>query len=127
MASYKDPTMTDKLMAIPNLSRGVGSAVSRLITGPFSQGPKAKTTLKDVFFAMLRTLLSLNSGATEYAFDASTEQNYTAFAKKNGFEPSTEVLKSGLKLHRFGPKNAEKVVIYCWSSQRPLKSMSQKC
>ena len=112
MASRDDITLTDKLMLLPISARAIAAAIARLITHPFVGGPKANTYFKDVVFAALRVNLSLMSPATEQYMDPGTEATYLEFAKKQGFQPETTVLGSGLKLHWLGPKSAEKVLIY---------------
>ena len=105
-------TLTDKLMVVPVFVRALGSALARLITRPFVGGAKANTYLKDVVFALLRTNLSVISVGTEQWLNPSTESTYLDFAKKQGFQPDTDVLESGLKVHWLGPKNADKIILY---------------
>src|ERR1700744_2828458 len=93
------PTTADKLMIVPLLVRTVASALIRLIINPFSSGPKANTLLKDVAFAALRTNLSNTSVGTEQWMKVPTDTAYLDFAKKQGFQPDTDVLGSGLKVH----------------------------
>lgn len=104
-------TTADKLMVVPILTRAIGSAILRLVTGPFSKA-RANTTFKDVVFAALRTNLSLMSPATEQFMIVPTEKAYLDFAKQNGFQPDTDVLASGLKVHWLGKKTAEKIFLY---------------
>lgn len=113
MASPSDNiTLADKLAIIPVLSRAIASALYRLMTRPFLSGPKANTVFKDAAFAALRTQLGLLSVPTEQWLNPSTESNYLSFAQKQGFQPDTTVLDSGLKLHWLGTKNAEKIILY---------------
>ncbi len=112
MAAIPQITLTDKLMVIPNLTRSMISAVTRLLTRPLSSGPKANTLLKDILFAGLRTNLSIISPATEQWLTPATESTYLNFAKKHDFQPDTDVLSNGLKLFWLGSKSAEKVILY---------------
>ena len=112
MASSPEVTLTDKLMIVPIGARAIASALIRLITRPISGGAKANTYFKDVVFAALRTNLSLISVGTEQWINPSTESTYLDFAKKQGFQPDTDVLDSGLKVHWLGPKTAEKVLLF---------------
>lgn len=113
MASTPQITLVDKLMVIPNLSRSMLSAITRLVTRPVSSSPKANTLLKDVLFAGLRTNLSITSPATEQWLNRPTESNYLDFARKQAFQPDTDVLSNGLKLFWLGTKSAENIILYC--------------
>lgn len=114
MAAEQQITVTDKLLAVPVISRVLLASTTRLLTRPFSSGPQANTLLKDVIFAGLRKQLSINYTATEQFMGGTTEAAYLAFAKKRGFQPDTDVLgENGARLHWLGSKSAEKVVLYC--------------
>ena len=102
----------DKLMLVPVLARTIASALFRLATSPFIGGAKASTLFKDVAFAALRTNLSIISPNTEQFANPTTDSIYLDFAKKEGFQPDTDVLSSGLKLHWLGGKAADKVLLY---------------
>ena len=112
MASTTQITLVDKLMVIPVTARAATSAVVRAVTRPFVGGAKATTYFKDVVFAALRTNLSLMSVGTEQWMNPRTEATYLDFAKKQGFQPDTDVLASGLKLHWLGNKSADKIILY---------------
>lgn len=112
MSAGPQITLGDKLLVVPNLVRSIGSALTRLLAQPLISGPKANTLFKDVFFAFLRTNLSVMNPATEQYLNPSTEANYLDFAKKRGFQPDTDVLSSGLKIHWLGTKTAEKILLY---------------
>ena len=99
-------------MVVPNLTRSIGAAIFRLITYPLSGGAKANTVFKDVFFAALRTNLSICNSATEQYMNPSTESGYLELAKKQGFQPDTDILSSGLKVHWIGGKTAEKILLF---------------
>lgn len=108
-------TVTDKLMVVPNVLISLTAAVAHVVSLPFTGAPRANTLLKDFLFAFLRTNFALTSVASEQWMNPPTEKNYLDFAKKQGFQPDTDVLKSGLKLHWLGPKTAKKVILYCQS------------
>ncbi|KAK3686902.1 hypothetical protein LTR37_019344 [Vermiconidia calcicola] len=112
MASPPQVTLMDKLMFVPVAARAITSALIRLATRPFIGGAKANTYFKDVVFAALRTNLSLVSVGTEQWMNPQTESNYLDFTKKQGFQPDTDVLGSGLKVYWLGPKSAEKILLY---------------
>ena len=105
-------TFTDKLMVVPVIARTASSAIYRAVTSPFVGGAKATSYFKDVVFAALRTNLTLISVGTEQWMNPRTEDTYLQFTKKQGFQPDTDVLPSGLKLHWLGKKSAEKVLLY---------------
>ena len=115
MAPELEITLKDKLMVVPNLLISLIAAVIHLMTLPFSSQPRANTLLKDFVFAVLRTNFALVSVATEQWMNTTTESSYLEFAKKQEFQPDTEVLSSGLKLFWLGPKNATKLILYCQS------------
>ena len=106
------PTLMDKLLVVPILAKALYAAVTRLIMSPLSAGPKANTLLKDVAFAALRVNLSQINAAQEQWWNQPTESVYLDFVKKNHQKPDISVLESGLKLAWYGPKTAEKVVLY---------------
>lgn len=106
-------TVVDKLMVVPNLLVSLAAAVAHVVSLPFTGAPRANTLLKDFLFAVLRTNFALTSVATEQWMNIPTEKNYLEFAKKQDFQPDTDVLSSGVKLHWLGPKTAQKVILYC--------------
>ncbi|KAK5170203.1 uncharacterized protein LTR77_004789 [Saxophila tyrrhenica] len=112
MASQYQPTTTDKLLLIPVAAASIGSAILRLLTRSFTGGAKANTAFKDVIFAALRTNLSNISEGAEQWMNSTTEAEYLTLAKKQGFQPDTDVLGSSLKVHWIGGKAASKVLLY---------------
>lgn len=111
MSSVPQVTLADKLMIVPHLTRVLASFTLRIFTRPFSSA-KANTVFKDLFFAALRTHVSIISPATEQWINPSTESGYLDLAKKRGFQPDTDILSSGLKCFWLGSKNAEKIILY---------------
>lgn len=99
-------------MVIPNITLTIGSILTRLLKRPFISGAKAPDLFRDVIYAGLRTNLSIVSPATEQFMNATTESGYLDIAKKHNFQPDTDVLNNGLRLHWIGPKNATKVFLY---------------
>jgi hypothetical protein len=112
MAQSTQATLGDKLMMIPNLGQTIFAALARLVLSPLSSGAKADKLFKDVAFAALRKNLSLVSVSQEQWLNTKTDSNYLDFTKKQGFQPDTDVLSSGLKVHWLGSKTAEKVLLY---------------
>ena len=106
-------SVVDKLMVVPNLLISLAAATAHVVSLPFTGAPRANTLLKDFLFALLRTNFALTSVATEQWMNPPTEHNYLDFAKKQGFQPDTDVLRSGLKVFWLGPKTAKKVILYC--------------
>jgi hypothetical protein len=115
MATIPQPTLLDKLKVLPNVGVVLAAVFFHLLKRPFSSGPKANTFLKDVAYAAFRKHLSITSPAQEQwtALNPKTESTYIQFAKQKKFDPDTEILESGLKLHWLGSKKAEKVILYC--------------
>ncbi len=102
----------DKLSLIPVAASSIASALIRLLTTPFVGGAKANTFFKDVVYAALRTNLSNISPGAEQWMNSTTEAEYLGLAKKQNFQPDTDVLGSGLKVHWIGKKTARKVLLY---------------
>ncbi|KAK3058525.1 hypothetical protein LTR09_000089 [Extremus antarcticus] len=112
MASSYQVTTMDKLSLIPVAASSIASALIRLLTTPFVGGAKANTFFKDVVYAALRTNLSNISPGAEQWMNSTTEAEYLGLAKKQNFQPDTDVLGSGLKVHWIGKKTARKVLLY---------------
>ncbi|KXT10690.1 hypothetical protein AC579_5060 [Pseudocercospora musae] len=109
------PTLTfvDKLLIVPLLVKVIASALFRCVSLPFIS-KKANKPFKDIAFAALRSNLAGVNAAQEQWMNGgqSTEQSYLDVAKKAKFQPDTDVLESGLKVHWIGPKSAEKIILY---------------
>lgn len=74
---------------------------------------KANFAFKDIIFAALRThLQGLNTAQEIMLMSPTTEATYLEFAKKEGFQPDTDVLESGMKVHWLGNKSADKVLVF---------------
>ncbi|KAK4539772.1 hypothetical protein LTR36_010360 [Oleoguttula mirabilis] len=115
MASTAVPpelTFTGKVMLIPHTGRLISSVISRIFTAPFTSGAKANTYLKDIVFAALRTHLAYLTPAQEQWLNGNTEAVYLDLTKHAKFQPDTDVLPSGLKVHWLGTKTAKKVIVY---------------
>lgn len=112
MSAIPQATTLDKLMMIPKTGQVLLAAFLRLLTAPLTGGPKASTTFKDFVFAALRANFNTINAAQEQWVNTTTASNYLDFAKKTHFEPVSDTLASGLKCYWFGPKKAEKVVLY---------------
>lgn len=117
MGSEPQATFLDKLTLVPIAARAISSLLIRLVTRPLSSGPKAKTYLKDVIYAALRTNLSLINVPTEQWVNVPSESTYKDFTKKAKIEPDIETLDSGLNLCWLGPRSASKVLFYCHGGQ----------
>lgn len=108
-----EPNLTDKLLLAPILGNAVFAGFYRLVTRPFSKRPKASTVLKDVTFAGLRAFLrNLNVAQETMVSLHNTEEGYYHFAKKEKFAPQVETMASGMKCCWFGPKSADKVLLF---------------
>lgn len=112
MASSYQVTTTDKLSLVPVAASSIASAIIRLLTRPFVGGAKANTFFKDIAYAGLRTNLSNISPGAEQWMNSTTEAEYLSLAKKQNFQPDTDVLGSGLKVHWIGKKTASKILLY---------------
>jgi hypothetical protein len=106
-------TLTEKLGVIPHLAIGLSHGFLRLASRPFttSEG-KPPTAYKDFIYAVLRHLLSNMNVKQEKWLSPPTETVYLNFARDNNFQPDTDVLPSGAKVHWVGNKSAEKVFLY---------------
>lgn len=108
------PSFIEKALVVPLIFRVLLSALYRAATLPFTGTSKANTVFKDIAFAALRTNLANVTVAQEQWMKSaqSTDKTYLEHAKKAKFQPETDVLESGLKLHWLGPKSAEKIIIH---------------
>lgn len=76
-------------------------------------GAKANSALKDIIFSALRTHMGgVNTAQEILLMRQNTEDVYLEFAKKEGFQPDTDVLDSGMKVHWLGNKAADKVLVF---------------
>lgn len=126
MSAEIQTTTADKLSLLPLIARDLASLFIRLISHPFVGGAKANDLFKDVVYAALRTNLTNISPGAEQWVNKSTEAEYLTFAKSKGFQPDTDVLGSGLKVHWLGRKTAEKVLLYFHGGTYP-NSWSWRC
>lgn len=107
-------SLLDKIFLISIIGKVLTAALYRALTLPITSTAKANRTLKDIVFSALRTQLgSLNVAQEQWLNAASTtDSTYLDFAKKANFQPDTDVLESGLKVHWLGPKSAAKTILY---------------
>ncbi|KAK5136551.1 hypothetical protein LTR08_002895 [Meristemomyces frigidus] len=108
----RETTVMDKLTMIPGTGLTLSSAVYRLVTAPFTSGPRANTVFKDAIFAALRTHLSNVTPGQEKWLNTTTESSYSHLAKQEKFQPDTDVLPSGMKAHWLGSKSAKKTILF---------------
>lgn len=102
----------EKLLLLPHFGKVILSAVLSLCTSPFTGGAGANTLLKNVVFAALRTHFENISTSQEGYIKGTTEKVYLDVAKKAMFQPDTDVLASGMKVHWLGTKSADKIILY---------------
>jgi hypothetical protein len=108
-----DITLTEKLAVIPHLAIGLTNGFLRLASRPFTTSDgKPPTAYKDFVYAVLRHLLSNVNVKQEKWLSPPTETVYLNFARDKNFQPDTDVLPSGVKVHWIGNKSAEKVFLY---------------
>ncbi|KAF2173052.1 hypothetical protein M409DRAFT_17002 [Zasmidium cellare ATCC 36951] len=117
MAPHRtEATFVDKLMLVPHIAKIITAVCIRLVTYPLvaiTGGTKANMMLKDIAFTGLRTHMgNLNTAQEIFLLPPSTEATYLEFAKKQGFQPDSDVLDSGMKVHWLGNKSAEKVLVF---------------
>jgi acetyl esterase/lipase len=112
MAPVPVPTLGDKLALVGNVPRVLAAAIGALLFRPFTSGAVPNTAFKHFAFTAVRTNLDLITDAQEEWTKTPTEAAYKAYAKTARFDPSTDLLSSGLKVHWLGDKNAKKVVLY---------------
>ncbi|KAK4506872.1 hypothetical protein PRZ48_000605 [Zasmidium cellare] len=111
-----EATLADKLLLVPHFAKVFTAVCIRLVTYPLvalTGGTKANLAIKDIAFAGLRQhMAGLNTAQEIMLLPPSTEAIYLEFAKKQGFQPDTDVLDSGMKVHWLGNKSAEKVLVF---------------
>jgi acetyl esterase/lipase len=106
-------TLAEKLGVVPHLAIGLSHGFLRLASRPFtSSDGKPQTAYKDFIYAAFRHLLSNLTLKQEKWLSPSTETVYLNFARDKNFQPDTDVLPSGLKVHWVGNKSADKVFLY---------------
>lgn len=108
-----DITLAEKLGVIPHLAIGLFHGSLRLATRTFGTSDgRPPTAYKDFIYATLRHLLSNVSVKQEKWLSPPTDTVYLNFARDKNFQPDTDVLPSGVKVHWVGNKSAEKVFLY---------------
>jgi acetyl esterase/lipase len=105
-------TALDYILLLPLFGKMFLAVIARLLIRPFSKRPKPRTLLKDVVFTILRTFLGGVNVAQDTLFSISTADGYASFVKKNKLPATETVLGSGLKAFWFGPKSADKIVLF---------------
>jgi acetyl esterase/lipase len=105
-------TLADKLAMIPHLAIGLSQGFLQLALRPFASDGRPPTAYKDFLYAAFRHLLSNLSITQEKWLAPPTETVYLNFARDKNFQPDTDVLPSGLKVHWVGNKSADKVFLY---------------
>jgi len=106
-------TLAEKLGVIPHLAIGLFHGSLRLATRTFGTSDgRPPTAYKDFIYATLRHLLSNVSVKQEKWLSPPTDTVYLNFARDKNFQPDTDVLPSGVKVHWVGNKSAEKVFLY---------------
>ena len=104
-----------KLMLIPHFGKVLLATGLRIFTSPLrllTGGTSANTWLKDIVYSAIRANISAMTPAQENYVKGTTEAIYLDFAKKAQFQPDTDALPSGMKVHWLGTKNAEKIIVY---------------
>ena len=108
-------TLAGKIGLVPHFGKVLVSTLLRLFTLPVRAifgGAKANTLLKDIIYTAIRTNISALTPAQENYVKGTTEKIYLDFAKKAKFQPDTDVLSSGMKVHWLGTKSAKKILLY---------------
>jgi len=105
-------TLTEKLALFPHLAIGLSHGFLSLASRPFTSDGKPPTAYKDFLYTAFRYLLSNLTIKQEKWLSPPTETAYVNFARDKNFQPDTDVLSSGLKVHWIGNKSAEKVLLY---------------
>ncbi|KAI7182506.1 hypothetical protein KC363_g8733 [Hortaea werneckii] len=117
MESTRIPELTlmGKLMLIPHFGKVLLATGLRIFTSPLrllTGGTAANTWLKDIVYSAIRANISAMTPAQENYVKGTTEAIYLDFAKKAKFQPDTDALPSGMKVHWLGTKNADKIIVY---------------
>lgn len=105
-------TVLDILLLIPHAFSIAYAVLYRLATRPFSSRPRASTLLKDLFFTAVRQHSGSVNVAQEALITISTEGGYKQYMKSQKLQPRIDVLQSGLRVLWYGPKDAQKTLLF---------------
>lgn len=112
MAPAPKLTPSEKLMLVPQLGYALCSVFYAIITRPIASKPRPMDVFRDAAFAGMRTFLSGLNTAQEQAINSTTEAEYLAVSKYKYYEPDTDVLDSGLRVHWLGSKLAQSTILF---------------
>ncbi|KAK3619502.1 hypothetical protein LTR56_024003 [Elasticomyces elasticus] len=112
MAPAPEPTTAEKLGMIPKVLFAIGSVFYHILTRPFTSSPRPVDLFRDALFAGMRAFLSNISTAQEQASQTTTEAEYLAVSKYKHYEPDTDVLESGLRVHWLGAKLSRTTILF---------------
>ncbi|KAK3068185.1 hypothetical protein LTR53_014454 [Teratosphaeriaceae sp. CCFEE 6253] len=102
----------DKLMLLPVAFRAIGSLIYHLATRPVASETRPVDAFRDAVFAAMRTFLGSINTAQEQTSQSTTEAEYLAVSKNKHYEPDTDVLDSGLRVHWLGPKLSRSTILF---------------
>ena len=112
MGTVPRATLLNKLGLFPQLLVVIAASLLRFITRPITRGNKPKSVFRDVVYAALRTHLKWSNAAREIWLMPTTGAEYRAFVKANNIPAETVTLESGLQLHWFGSRSAQKTILF---------------
>ncbi|KAK3673418.1 hypothetical protein LTR78_006652 [Recurvomyces mirabilis] len=124
MAPAPQPSLLDKVALLPVAGNAILAILYNLITRPIASGSRPVDAFRDAMFSAMRSFLSSIDTPIEQWSASTTEAEYLAVAKKQGFAPDTEVLASGVKLHRLGVKNPQYTILYLHGGGFNLPAMN---
>ncbi|KAK5114112.1 hypothetical protein LTR62_002681 [Meristemomyces frigidus] len=112
MAPAPQASLSDKLGLLPKTGNVLLAVSTTMLTRPFISSSKPLDLFRDVAFTAMRSFLSNVNTPLEQWMTNTTEAEYLAAAKKLKYTPDTEVLTSGLKVHRLGAEDAEHTILF---------------
>ncbi|KAH7383808.1 Alpha/Beta hydrolase protein [Pyrenochaeta sp. MPI-SDFR-AT-0127] len=87
------------------------AGLTTAVTSPFSR-PQSLSYKRDVLYAALRAAFDVMHAEQQQYMSPSTEEAYVTQCQKWKFEPDTEEIDYGAKLHWIGPRNKSYVLLY---------------
>lgn len=112
-ANVPQPGPLDYLKLLPTTGYALSCMAYTAITRPLSSHAKPVDLFRDTIYTAMRAFLANINTVQEQWSQSTTEAEYLTWAKKQrDFQPDTEELESGLRVHWIGPRGAKYVLLF---------------